>query len=59
MAASNKGKPYTKADIAEIKREARDQNVSTKKIADNLGRTEDGIRGLAARQGISLRPKNK
>jgi len=56
---TKQGSPYTRAEIAQIKREARDRNLSTAQIARRHGRTVGGIRSLAAKEGFSLRPKNR
>lgn len=57
----NHGKEYTKADDKKIEKLA-SQGVSTKKIAEELGRTEEAIRTHANEADISLKPtdpKNK
>jgi hypothetical protein len=59
MAPKNDGKPWTRQDDRRLERLARDDNVSTKEIARELGRTVDAIRSNAQRKGISLEPKNR
>jgi hypothetical protein len=38
----NDGKPWTREDVKALREQARDRNVSTDKIAKNLGPRADG-----------------
>jgi hypothetical protein len=57
--AKNDGKPWTREDVKALREQARDRNVSTDKIAKNLGRTVAAVRAEAQRKDISLKPKNR
>ena len=59
MAPKNDGKPWTGAERQILRRLARDVNVSTEKIAKELGRTVAAIRNHASMHNISLRPKKR
>lgn len=59
MAPKNDGNRWTRVEDKKLRELARDVNVSTDKIARQLGRTVDAIRSEAHRKGISLRPRNK
>lgn len=54
----NDGKAWTREDVKTLREQARDRNISTDKIAKNLGRTP-AVRAEAQRKGISLKPKNR
>jgi hypothetical protein len=43
----NHGKSWSKSEIQQVKREARDANIPTEQIAQNHGRTVGSIRDLA------------
>lgn len=55
----NDGKAWTREDVKTLREQARDRNVSTDKIAKNLGRTTAAVRAEAQRKNISLKPKNR
>lgn len=59
MAPKNDGKPWTGTERQVLRRLARDANVSTEKIAKELGRTVAAIRNHASMHNISLRPKKR
>ena len=59
MAPKNDGKSWTGADRKALRQLGRDANVSTKKIARELGRTVAAVRAYASKQHISLRPKKR
>lgn len=54
----NKNKSWTPADVRML-RDLAKQNTPTRVIGLQLGRTEIGVRGMAQRKGISLRPANR
>ncbi len=55
----NDGKRWLREDIKTLREQARDRNISTAKIAKNLGRTVNSVRAEAQRKNISLKPKNR
>lgn len=55
---SNSGKPYTRADVKQIRQEAK-QNTPTRVIAGHLGRTPAAVQQKASEQNISLKPTNQ
>jgi IS30 family transposase len=57
--AKNDRKAWTREDVKSLREQARDRNVSTDKIAKNLGRTIAAVRAEAQRKNISLKPKNR
>ena len=56
---NNDGKTWTRDDVKVLREQARDRNISTEKIAKNLGRTVAAVRAEAQRKNISLKPKNR
>ena len=54
----NTGKPYTPVEIKQIKELAK-ANTPTRVIGFKVGRTEDAIRNIASKNGISLNPVNQ
>ncbi len=54
----NSGDPWTAADIAELRKLAK-ENTPTRVIGLKLGRTEDAIYAKAKELGISLKPTNQ
>ena len=54
----NTGKPWTKDDVRELKRLAK-ENTPTRVIGLKLGRTEDAVRSKAKTEGVSLKPTNQ
>jgi hypothetical protein len=59
MAPKNHGKPWTRQDLATLRKLARDRNVVTAKIAKELGRTVAAVRQEAHLKDISLKRKNR
>ena len=59
MAPKNNRKSWTGAERQLLRKLARDMNVSTEKIAKELGRTVAAVRNHASMHNISLRPKNR
>lgn len=55
----NDGKRWTREDVKALREQARDRNISTNKIAKNLGRTVAAVRTEAHCKSISLKPKNR
>jgi hypothetical protein len=45
----NNRKTWTREDVKALREQARDRNVSTDKIAKNLGRTVAAVRARSAR----------
>jgi len=60
MAKSNKnsGKPWSSSDQNQLGKLAK-QNTPTRVIGLKLGRTPDGVRGMAQKLGVSLKPTNQ
>lgn len=54
----NTGKPYTPADVKQLKQLAA-QNTPTRVIGLKMGRTEDAIYSKAAQENIPLKPTNQ
>ncbi len=54
----NTGKPWTPADVRQLKDLAR-ENTPTRVIGLKLGRTEDAVRNKASEKDVSLRPTNQ
>jgi len=54
----NKGKPWSKEDVAELKKLAKG-NTPTRVIGLKLGRTPSSIYGKASKEKISLKPTNQ
>lgn len=54
----NHGKPWTAADVKELKQLAK-ENTPTRVMGLKLGRTEDSVRGKAGEEGVSLKPTNQ
>ncbi|MDR6118445.1 hypothetical protein QE370_001629 [Aeromicrobium sp. SORGH_AS981] len=54
----NHGNPWTAADRKQLKDLAAG-NTPTRVIGVKMGRSEDSIRGQAAKQGTSLKPTNQ
>ena len=54
----NKNKSWTPADVRMLRQLAK-ENTPTRVIGLKLGRTEIGVRGMAQRKGISLKPANR
>jgi hypothetical protein len=54
----NTGKPWTGADVKELRRLAR-ENTPTRVIGLKLGRTESSVRSKAQAEGVSLGPPNR
>ena len=54
----NTGKEWTPADVKHVKQLAR-ENTPTRVIGMKMGRTENAIRSVAQREGISLKPTNQ
>ena len=54
----NKNKSWTPADVRTLQTLAK-QNTPTRVIGLKLGRTEIAVRGMAQRQGVSLKPTNR
>jgi hypothetical protein len=54
----NTGKPYQPVEIKQIK-ELTKSNTPTRVIGLKLGRSEGGIRNIASKNGISLKPVNQ
>jgi hypothetical protein len=54
----NTGKPWKPSDKQSLRELARG-NTPTRIIGLKLGRTEDGVRFQAAKQGTSLKPTNQ
>ncbi len=54
----NSGKSWTPADVASLRSLAAG-NTPTRVIGLKLGRTEDAVRTMASKQGISLQPPNQ
>lgn len=52
--APNSHKKYTPADVSKIKKGANEE-IGVKKIAKELGRTEEAIIEKAQKEGISLK----
>lgn len=55
---TNHGKPWTPADVRQLKEEAR-QNTPTRVLGLHLGRTPDAVYAKASEEGISLKPTNQ
>jgi hypothetical protein len=55
---SNAGKPWTPADVKELKELAKG-NTPTRVIGIKLERTEDAVRSKAQSEDISLKPTNQ
>ncbi len=58
MSDRNSGKPWSDADIAELRQLAK-ENTPTRVIGLKLGRTEAAIFAKASELGISLKPVNQ
>ena len=54
----NTGKPWSKQDVAQLKKLAR-ENTPTRVIGLKLGRTEDAIYSKASAENTSLKPTNQ
>lgn len=54
----NAGKPITPAVVRQVRKLAKN-NTPTPVIGIKIGRTENSVRGIAAANGISLRPTNQ
>lgn len=54
----NTGKPYTPADVKQLKQLAA-QNTPTRVIGLKMGRTEDAIYSKASQEKIPLSPTNQ
>lgn len=54
----NSGKPYTPADVKQI-RQLANQNTPTRVIGLKMGRTPDAVQQKASQEGISLKPTNQ
>jgi hypothetical protein len=54
----NSGKPWTAADVKELKDLAK-HNTPTRIIGLKLGRTEGSVRSKASEKDISLKPTNQ
>jgi hypothetical protein len=55
---TNHGKPWTKQDVATLKKLAK-ENTPTRVIGIKTGRTEDAVQSKASEEGISLKPTNQ
>lgn len=55
---SNHGKPVTTTVVKQVKELAKG-NTPTRVIGLKVGRTESSVRGIAADNGISLKPTNQ
>ena len=58
MPPKNTGKQWSNNDVSQLKELAKG-NTPTRVIGLKLGRTEDGVRGKAQSEGISLKPTNQ
>jgi hypothetical protein len=58
MVAKKSGQEWSSSDVRELRKLAGD-NTPTRVIGLKLGRTEAGVRGKAAEEGISLKPTNQ
>jgi hypothetical protein len=54
----NSGKSWTPKEVANLRSMAAG-NTPTRVIGLKLGRTEDAVRTMASKQGISLQPTNQ
>jgi hypothetical protein len=57
-ATRNTGKPWTPADVRELRRLAR-ENTPTRVVGLELGRTPGAVAQKASAEEISLRPTNQ
>ena len=58
IVTTKKGKPWTAAQGAQLRREAKG-NTPTRVIGLHMGRTEGAIRSHASDLGVSLKPTNQ
>lgn len=54
----NHGKPWTKSDVQQLKKEV-GQNTPTRVLGLHLGRTPDAVYNKAGELGVSLKPTNQ
>ncbi len=58
MTAKNSGKPWTQAQVQQLKTLA-DGNTPTRVIGLKMGRTESAVQSKATSEHISLKPTNQ
>lgn len=54
----NSGKPWTSADITQMKKEIR-ENTPTRVMGLHLGRTPEAVQSEANKLGLSTKPTNQ
>ncbi|MCK6462461.1 MAG: hypothetical protein L6Q29_01415 [Candidatus Pacebacteria bacterium] len=54
----NTGKSWQQKDVSQLKQLVR-QNTPTRVVGFKLGRTENAIRAIAIKLGLSLKPPNQ
>lgn len=57
-APKNSGKPWTAADLKELKVLAKG-NTPTRVIGLKMGRSADAVQSRASKEGVSLKPSNQ